>query len=213
MTNATGFKYIYFLNNALYINVTNLCTNECVFCIKNLSESVSGVNLKLEDEYIEPKDIIKEIQSANLDTCSEIVFCGYGEPFIKLDLVKEVAGFIKKNYPQIPVRINTNGHGNLIWKRNVVPELVGLIDSVSVSLNAENAELYAEIARSKFKPDKAFDAVKDFVSQCVKNNIKTTVSIVKGYENFTPDENKCREIAEELGADFRIREWLSEGYA
>ncbi len=213
MANDTKFKYIYFLNNALYINVTNLCTNECVFCIKNLSDSVSGVNLILEKENIQPEDIINELKSTNLDKCTEIVFCGYGEPLIKVDLVKQVAAFVKKNYPEIPIRINTNGHGNLIWKRNIVPELVGLIDSISVSLNAENPELYAKIARSKFKPEEAFNAVKDFIAQCVRNGIKTTVSIVKGYENYCPDENKCRKIAEELGADFRIREWLSEGYA
>jgi len=177
-----------------------------------LSDSVSGVNLNIENENIKPEEIIEEIKSANLDKCSEIVFCGFGEPLIKLDLVKEVAEFIKKNYPDKSVRINTNGHGNLIWKRNIVPELVGLIDSVSVSLNAENPELYAEISQSKFESVEAFDAIKDFVSKCVKNNIKTTVSIVKGFENYTPDEAKCREIAEKLGADFRIREWLSDGY-
>ena len=110
------------------------------------------------------------------------------------------------------IRINTNGHGNLIHKRDIIPELKGLIDKVSVSLNGENAELYGRISQPTYTAETAYQAVLDFIKECSENGIDTTATIVTGYKDFKPDVEKCREIAENLGAKFRIREWLDEGY-
>ena len=145
MTNKTQNKFAYYLGKSMYINVTNLCTNKCVFCIKSATDSVGGVNLVLDEENFTHAEIIQEIKTTYTENTKEIVFCGYGEPLIKLDIVKNVAKFIKQNYPDVQVRINSNGQGNLIHKKNIVPELVGLIDKISISLNAENAELYQEL--------------------------------------------------------------------
>ncbi len=212
MTNNTQNKHAYYLENSMYINVTNLCTNKCVFCIRNATDSVGGVNLVLEEENFTQEDIIREIKATYKQDTKEIVFCGYGEPLIKLDIVKNVAKFIKENYHAIPVRVNSNGQGNLIHKRNIVPELVGLIDKISVSLNAENAELYQKLSNSSYEKEKAYQAVKDFIFECVKNGIDTTASIVTGFKDYKVDVEECRKIAEELGAKFRIREWLPQGY-
>src|SRR6056297_2764179 len=124
-------QFTYYLGNAMYINVTNLCTNKCEFCIKSSGDSVGGVNLLLENENFSHKEIIEEIKANLSPDCKEVVFCGYGEPFIKLDIIKNTAKFIKENYPDVVIRVNTNGHGNLIHKKNIVPEIVGLIDQVS----------------------------------------------------------------------------------
>ncbi len=212
MANKTQNKHAYYLGNSMYINVTNLCTNKCVFCIKDATDNVGGVKLVLEDEKFSHQEIIKEIRETLVENTQEIVFCGYGEPLIKLDIVKNVAKFIKENYPDVPIRINSNGHGNLVHKRNIVPELVGLIDKISISLNAENAQLYQELSKSCYEDEKAYQAVKDFISECVKNGIDTTATIVTGFENYKIDVEKCQKIAEELGAKFRIREWLPQGY-
>jgi len=212
MTNQTENKHAYYLGNSMYINVTNFCTNECVFCIRSSTDSVGGVNLVLEEENFSHEEIIGEIKTTFTENTKEIVFCGYGEPLIKLDIVKNTAKFIKETYPEIPVRINSNGQGNLIHKRNIVPELVGLIDKISISLNAENAELYQELSKSDFEAETAYQAVKDFISECVKNGIETTATIVTGFENYKIDVEKCKKITEELGANFRIREWLPQGY-
>lgn len=212
MTNETKNKYAYYLENSMYINVTNLCTNKCVFCIRDATDSVGGVNLVLEDENISHEDIIKEIKNTYKENTKEIVFCGYGEPLFKLDTIKNVAKFIKENYPDTPVRINSNGHGNLIHKRNIVPELVGLIDKISVSLNAENAELYAELSKPSYEDEKAYNAVRDFIAESVKNGIDTTATIVTGFKDYKPDVEQCKKITESLGAKFRIREWLPQGY-
>lgn len=210
--NKTENKFAYYLGNSMYINVTNFCTNECVFCIRSATDSVGGVNLVLDEENFTHEEIIREIRETFKENTEEIVFCGYGEPLIKLDIVKNTAKFIKENYPNIPTRVNSNGHGNLIHKRNIFPELVGLIDKISISLNAENAELYQELSKSDYDAETAYQAVKDFIAECVKNGIDTTATIVTGFEDYKIDVEACQKIAESLGAKFRIREWLPQGY-
>lgn len=212
MAQQTDNKFAYYLGNTMYINVTNKCTNRCVFCIRSSTDTVGGVNLVLEDEKFTSEDVLEGVKAAYSDKCDEFVFCGYGEPLIKLDIVKDVAGFIKKNYPDTPIRINTNGHGNLIHRKNIVPELVGLIDKISISLNADSAELYAELANPVYDKTTAYQAVKDFIHECSKSSIETTATVVSGFGNYKIDIEKCKQIAEGLGAKFRVREWLPQGY-
>lgn len=206
-------KSVYFLRNTMYINVTNLCSNKCLFCIRNFHDEVAGVNLWLAEENITADKIIKEIKENSAASRDEIVFCGYGEPLIKIDVVKEVAKFIKGNYPNIPVRVNSNGHANLIHKRDVVPELAGLIDSISISLNAHNADLYQELSKSSFDKELAYESVKSFAGECQQLGIDTTLTVVMGFDDYEIDLKKCREIARNLGVKFKVREWLSEGYS
>ncbi len=201
---------VYLLDGNVYINVTNLCTNDCVFCIRAIKEDVVGTNLFLKNENIKVQDVIEQLDKMKDNINKEIVFCGYGEPLIKLDIIKEVAKYIKQTYPNTIVRINTNGQANLIHKRNIVPELVGLIDKISVSLNAETEELYNQLAVPSFK--NAYEAVKEFIKECVKNGIDTTATIVTGYKNYKVDIEKCKEITKSLGANFRERPWLDSGY-
>jgi TatD family-associated radical SAM protein len=213
MTTKTDNKMVYFLNGAMYINVTNLCTNNCVFCLRNLSDTVDGSNLWLKEENISSNQIIEELKLNNYEKQKEIIFCGYGEPFIRVEIVKEVAKFIKRNYPEISIRVNTNGQANLIHKRNIVPELVGLVDKVSVSLNAENAKLYGELTQCKFDCEQAFENVKKFIIECQKHGIHTTATIVTGFKDCNVNVEACKQIAETLGVKFRIREWLEAGYS
>lgn len=202
---------VYFLNKKMYINLTNLCTNECVFCIRDLNETVAGADLLLKkDVFLD--EVIEDIKKAEPEkNADEIIFCGYGEPLIEVDLVLEIARFIKENYLDLPVRINTNGQANLIHKRNIIPELSKVIDRISISLNAENKELYDQICKPSF--ENAYEEVKSFISECVKVGIDTTVTIVTGFQDYKVDTEQCRQITENLGAKFRIREWLSEGYS
>lgn len=197
----------------MYINVTNLCTNDCVFCIKNFNDTVAGVDLRVQEENISAEKIIAKIEENAPETRDEVVFCGYGEPLIRIDIVKEVAKFLKAKYPHVPIRINTNGQANLIHSRNVVPELAEFIDAVSISLNADNADLYGILTRSKFEKNKAFQAVQEFAGECHKYGIETTLTVVTGFEDYVIDLKKCREIAKNLDVKFKVREWLSEGYS
>lgn len=213
MSNQTKNTIVYFLNNTMYINVTNLCTCKCVFCLRSSSDTVDGVNLWLDNKSVSAEEIISDLKAKLPEIRDEIVFCGYGEPLVELEVVMEVAKFIKQNYPKVLVRVNTNGHANLVHKKNIVPELKGLVDKVSVSLNSNNPMQYKELTQCAYDAEEAFEAVKDFIKKCADAGIDTTATVVSGYKDYVVDIQKCEALALSLGANFKIREWLEEGYS
>ncbi len=185
----------YEIRDSLYLNITNRCTSKCTFCVRFHSDYVKGHNLRLEHE-----PTVDEIKLAIGDPkrYKEIVFCGYGEPLLRLDVVKQVASWIKDNGGR--VRINTNGHGNLIHKRNILPELQSLVDSISISLDAHDEKTYEKICNPIFK--NAFKGVLDFIREAKKYVPEVQVTVV---EMEDVDIKKCREIADSLGVKLRIR--------
>lgn len=206
----TEDNLVYLLDGKVYINLTNSCTNNCVFCIRDIKDDVVGANLFLSSENVKAEDVIAQLEKIHEKLSSEIIFCGYGEPMLKLDIIKEVAKYIKEKYPNTIIRINTNGQANLVYKRNVLPELKGLIDKFSISLNGENEEVYNRISLPKIEG--AYAAVKDFIKEAVKEGFDTTATIVTGYKNYNVDMQKCIEITKDLGAKFRERPWIENGY-
>ncbi len=205
---------VYFLGQKAYINITNACTNACRFCVRDIKDDVKGANLWLDAQNVTAQDVIEQIKNSAQKVLEggEIVWCGYGEPLIKFEEVKKICQYIKKEMPELKIRINTNGHGNFVNKKNIVPELKGLIDSISISLNAQNEKLYREISQPKFEG--AYEAMLDFAKECVKEGIDTTMSVVSKFEEdkYNVDIEKCEQIAKSLGAKFRNREWIKEGY-
>ena len=204
------YNLVYLLEGKFYINLTNSCTNNCVFCIRDIKDDVVGANLFLNTENVKAKDVIEQLEAIHDKLSSEIVFCGYGEPTLKLEVIKEVAKYIKEKYPNTILRINTNGHANLVYKRNILPELKGLIDKFSVSLNGETEEIYNKISQPNL--DGAYTAVKDFIKEAVKEGFDTTATIVTNYKGYDVDMQKCIEITKELGAKFRESPWIENGY-
>lgn len=203
---------VYFLDGKIYINLTNKCTNKCIFCLRKTKDDVCGQEMWLKTENFEPEDV--ELQLENQlkkhESVKDIVFCGYGEPTLKLDILEEVAKYIRKNHSDKKIRINTNGHANYVYKRNVIPELKGLVDEISVSLNAENAKEYDRLSQPDF--DGAFDEVKKFIKSSSDAGIKTVASIVEGYKGEHHDIKMCEKIAKDCGAKLRVREWIKTGY-
>jgi len=197
--NAPTPVFTYKLKNSLYINHTIRCNADCVFCDRKGEATIWGYNLKIEREP-SSEEIIREIfEPKKFD---EIVFCGYGEPTIRLDVLKEVSLWVKKHGGK--VRLNTDGHGSIINKRNIVPELVGLVDSVSISLNSIDKKQYGELMR--VNADIYFPAMIEFAKQCVANNIDTTLTIVDLKE---VEETQARNFVEkEIGAKFRNRKFF-----
>ncbi len=202
---------VYLLGGKIYINLTNKCTNDCVFCIRTLKDDVCGANLWLKNDNVTAEEVIKQLKILKKDE-TEIVFCGYGEPTLKLEVLKKVAKFIKENYKDVKIRLNTNGHGNVIFKRNIVPELKGLVDEISVSLNASSEEVYKELAQPNLICANVLEEVKDFIKKSVESGIETTASVVSGYKDYDVNIAECEKIAKNLGAKFRNREWLEQGY-
>ena len=191
--------YTYKIGNATYINLTNQCTNDCDFCVRRTEKGVAGYDLWLEKEPA-AKDIIDELEKDQTD----VVFCGYGEPTIKIDELKEVAAYVKSYGGH--TRINTNGHASVYHGRDIAQELVGLIDEVSISLNEADAHKYEAVVHSAYGED-GFGYMIDFARDCVKYGIKTTLSVVDIISS--EDIEICRKIAEDVGAHFRVRHYIS----
>ncbi len=206
----TDYNLAYILDGKVYINLTNRCTNNCVFCIRTIKDDVVGADLFLNTENVKAQDVIEQLEKMKDKLSSEIIFCGYGEPMLKLEVLKEVAKYIKEKYPSTIIRVNTNGHANLVYKRNVLPELKDLVDKFSISLNGENEEVYNKLSQPNIK--NAYTAVKEFIKESVQEGFDTTATIVTGYKDYKVDKEKCIEITKALGAKFRERPWLDNGY-
>ena len=195
----------YIVDGALYINVTNRCTNNCDFCIRKNGDGAYGSDsLWLLREPTE-EEILSSVFSHDLSTFSEIVFCGYGEPSIRLDTVISVAKKIKEKYP-ISVRINTNGHSSLYHGYNTAPQYQGAFDSVSISLNTPSSERYDEICHPDFSD--SHEAMLSFAAE-VKKYVPTVIlSVVKDF--LTADElTECQKIADSLGVRLKVRDYIS----
>jgi TatD DNase family protein len=195
---------VYKIRRSLYINLTNECTLSCTFCGKRRSYFVKGHYLKLEREP-SVDEVLSEINSYKRETFDEVVFCGYGEPLLRLDKVKEIAKALKST--GIKTRIDTDGLANLIHKRNIVPELSGLIDSISISLNAPDEETYAKICPSPYGKE-AWKHVCEFVRECKKYISEVVITAVSLPSISSEDMEK---LAESLGVKFRMREFNEIG--
>ena len=195
----------YVVDGALYINVTNRCTNNCEFCIRKNGDGAYGSDsLWLEREPTED-EILDSVFSRDLSTYSEIVFCGYGEPSIRLETVVSVAKKIKEKYP-IKVRINTNGHSSLYHGYDTAPEYAGAFDSVSISLNTPSSERYDEICRPHYNG--SYDAMLSFAREVKKYVPGVILSVVKDF--LTPEElDECHRIADEIGVYLKVRDYIS----
>ncbi|MBN1358021.1 radical SAM protein [Candidatus Bathyarchaeota archaeon] len=199
-------RIVYWLDNSLYLNITNRCSNRCWFCIRNFKTGVGGFNLKLEREPT-IDEVKAELEEAlGLRRWSEVVFCGFGESTARLDVLLEVARWIRERCDgSIPIRVDTNGHGYVLNKgRNVAEELHDAgVRSVSVSLNGHDEESYAENCRPEFSG--GFAAVLDFVKKAKKAGLDVEVSAVR-----MPEVNmeKVKAVAESLCVPLRIRDYI-----
>lgn len=186
--------FVYKFGADQYINLTNRCTNDCDFCIRRGGDGISGYDLWLNEEPT------SEMVLEQLTKPGDIVFCGYGEPTCALQVLLEVAGAAKAEGRH--VRLNTNGHGSEYNGANIAPLLASCVDTVSISLNMPDAESYDRICHSIYGC-RAFDIMLQFGEQCITAGIATIFSVV----DIIGDENveKCKKIAEQLGAQFRVR--------
>ncbi|MBR6350355.1 MAG: TIGR04100 family radical SAM protein [Lachnospiraceae bacterium] len=192
----------YHVKNGIYVNLTNRCPCACTFCLRQNGDSVYGSDSLWLDHEPDLKEICDSLDNWKMDDYSEIVFCGYGEPTERLDVLLETAKYIKSRY-NIPIRINTNGLADLIWGRSTAPQLKGLIDVVSISLNATNKEDYLKTVRPKYGID-SYDAMLQFARDCtryVPEVVMTIVDVVTTSE----EQEQCKEIARSVGAKLRIR--------
>jgi GTP 3',8-cyclase len=196
----------YWLQNQLYLNITNKCTNNCFFCLKNFKQGVGGFNLKLAADP-STDEIIAELQTVlHMRNWEEIVFCGFGEPTARLDVLLEVARWIRKHYGRpVQIRVDTNGHGSWLNRgRDVPAELKAAgIDKLCVSLNAGDMETYEEICRPTFSG--AYGEVLGFIKKA-KEVLEAEVSVVRMPE---VDIEKAAATAKQLGVPLKVRDYIA----
>jgi cyclic pyranopterin phosphate synthase len=196
---------VYWLDNTLYLNITNKCSNNCGFCIRNFKTGVGGFNLRLEKEPSANKVISELERVIHSKRWNELVFCGFGEPTQRLDLLLEITQWVRQHYGrQLTIRVDTNGHGYLLNpRRNVAKELKAAgVNKVSVSLNAANEGSYNEICKPNFQ--NAYTAVLDFIrkSRDILDVEVTAVTIPE------VDLREVEAVAKKLGVNFRLRQYL-----
>ncbi|HEY8443212.1 MAG TPA: TatD family nuclease-associated radical SAM protein [Clostridia bacterium] len=195
-------NYVYEYGNKLYINLTNQCSNNCAFCIRNNTDELNGFNLWLDKEP-EAQEVIEILEKKDLSQYPEIVFCGFGEPTYRLEQLIKIGQYIKSRGAK--TRLDTNGQGNLINNRDIVPALKGVIDKVSISLNQYNSKDYDRICLSVYG-EQGFYAMIEFAQACKNAGIETRFTLVDVIP--TEDIEKCKNLAKNLGIDLEIRSFI-----
>jgi TatD family-associated radical SAM protein len=198
-------RTVYWLDNTLYLNITNQCSNRCYFCLRRYRCGVGGFNLKLAEEPTYDQIVTELSEVLRMRSWKGLVFCGFGEPTERLEILLELARWTRKQLgQQIQIRLDTNGHGYIL---NPAEDVAGLlkeagIDKVSVSLNAGDRKTYNEICMPTFP--EAYEAVLDFINKA-KSILDVEVSVVRVPE---VDVAKVQAIAASLGVKFKVREYI-----
>ena len=191
----------YRVGNGLYANLTNKCPCACTFCIRQNGDGVYGSDSLWLEREPTADEVCASIEE-NFGDCTELVFCGYGEPTERLDVLLEVARRFREGHPDVPVRVNTNGLSDLIAGEPTAHRFKGLVDAVSISLNAPTAEEYVALCRPKFGAA-AYPALLKFADD-IRKFVKDVVLTVVGTEALTPEkESACRQIAANRGVPLR----------
>lgn len=192
----------YEVGKNLYLNLTNQCPCACTFCIRNNGDGAYGSDpLWLEHEPT-MEEIIENLSSRDLSAYDEVVFCGFGEPTCRFDVLIETAKWIKNHAESLKLRINTNGLGDLVNNRSIAEDLCNAMDIISVSLNAGTKEEYIKVTRPKY--ENAWEAMQKFTADCVKTEKAQVVMSVVDVISSEQIE-ASRNVAESLGATLRVR--------
>lgn len=193
---------LYTYKNQVYANITNKCNCNCTFCIRSHQDSVGDAETLWHKKDPSPEEIKTAMDTFDFTGYTELVYCGYGEPTCRLDVLLETARYAKKHYG-VTIRINTNGLGNLEHGRNIIPELAGTIDALSISLNAPTAEEYHKVTRPRFS--NAFEAMLQFAKEAHEVIPSVQLSIV----DVLPEDQieACKKLTASLGVPLKIRKY------
>ena len=194
---------LYDVGGKLYINLTNKCPCNCTFCIRHNGDGAYGS----DSLWLEHEPSLDEVKAAfakvDMSKYKEVVFCGYGEPMERVNEVIAVGEFVKANYGDVTVRLNTNGLGDKIHGVPTAKLLQGAVDIVSISLNSYCKEKYNEVTRPKW--DDAFDAMLSFAADCksyLQQVVFTVVDVIP-----PEDISRAKALAMSIGIPLRVREY------
>ena len=202
----TAMTVTYEVDGALYLNITTACTNRCDFCIRNNGDGAYGSESLWLDHAPDVDEIKSSLAKRDIRKYKELVFCGYGEPSCRLREAREIALYVKSLYPEMKIRINTNGQSDLILGCDSSPLYRDAFDAVSISLNAPTEERYQQICHSVFG-EGVLEAIKLFATRVRKHVSDVKFSVVR--QTLTEDElAECEKIAKETGVPLRVRDYI-----
>lgn len=193
---------VYTYRGKVYLNITNRCPCRCTFCIRSNGDGLGSAHTLWHKSDPSAEDIAKAINEFDFSAFPEVTFCGYGEPLCAFDNLIAAGKLLKSRYPDIKIRINTNGLGNLINGKDTVPAITEFTDTVSISLNAPSAERYNEISRPKFGIG-SFEELLKFAKECKRHieTVKFSVVDVISSEEIA----ECQVLADRMGIPLRVR--------
>ncbi|MBQ9377250.1 MAG: radical SAM protein [Schwartzia sp.] len=186
----------------IYVNLTNQCTCACTFCLRPLKSRAEEHSLWLREEP-SLEEAREALASLVWPLVGEVVFCGFGEPTMRLDVLTSLLRWLRENHPEVKTRLNTNGLSDLYHKRDTTPDFEGLLDTISISLNASNAERYLALTRSRFGIG-SFDAMLAFAEHA-KAYVPDVVLTVVDHVEDDGEIARCRALCEARGLRLRVR--------
>ncbi len=194
---------LYRMGEKLYVNLTNACPCRCTFCIRQNGDGVGSADSLWFERDPSLNEVLDAFGEIRLEEYEELIFCGYGEPTCALENLLAVCRYVRR-ISAIPIRLNTNGLADLIWKKETAPLLKGLVDTVSISLNAPDAQKYAAVVRPSFG-EQAFDAMLRYAAACKAVVPKVQFTIV----DVLPEADiaACERVAAEVGVPLRVRRY------
>lgn len=193
---------LYTYHNQVYANITNRCDCSCVFCIRSHKDAIGEAEHLWHEKEPSLEEIKKAIDEFDFTECTELVYCGYGEPTCAIENLIASAAYAKEKY-NLKIRLNTNGLANLYHGRNVIPQLAEVVDSVSISLNAPTPERYNEVTRPSFP--NAFEAMCSFAVMAKEAIGQVRFSVV---DVLSQEEIEASfKLADELGVPLRVRKY------
>lgn len=202
---AKAMNILYDVHDGLYVNLTNRCSCNCTFCLREEADGAHGSGCLWLEREPTADEVLAAMEARDMSAYDEVVFCGYGEPTEAFETLKEVARGVKERWG-LPVRINTNGQGSLICGRDITPELAGIVDALSISLNTPDAEDYLRLTRSRFG-EEAFPAMLGFAEKAREHVPDVTMTTVA--TTITPgQEEECQRLCDSLGVRYRIRPFV-----
>ena len=191
-------------NKALYVNLTNRCPCACTFCIRNNDLGVFGSDSLWLEREPTLEEVTASLDGQDLASFDEVVFCGYGEPTERLEVLLAAAEHLKQRDASLRIRVNTNGLSDLVNGKPTAALFAGKVDSLSISLNTDDPAEYLALCRPKFG-EAAYPAMLKFTKEAAAVVPEVVMTVVGEPVTSLEKQARCRAIAESLGARFRVR--------